>query len=213
MPRSLLPLWLKVSYTLWMAVWGVLYWIENGPQNFLWFCDLANWITLAGLWLESPLLLSASLVGVALGQVGWALDFFGRMAFGFHPIGGTEYMFDPATPLWLRALSLFHLWMLPLLIWLVSRTGYDRRGFVLQSAIALVVLPVSFWFGARAENLNWVWGPFGVEQTWMPAWLWLVCTVVLYPLVLFYPAHRAAQARLPAARPAPEPAAQPSPQR
>jgi hypothetical protein len=153
MPNSALPLWLKVSYTVWMATWGVLYWLENGPQNFLWFCDLANWITLAGLWAESPLLLSASLVGVALGQIGWALDFFGRMALGFHPIGGTEYMFDPATPLWLRALSLFHLWMLPLLIWLVRRTGYDRRGFVLQSALAVVgCRSRSGWAPARTTS-------------------------------------------------------------
>ena len=199
MSRAPLPLWLKVSYTIWMALWGAVYWAENGPQNFLWFCDLANWITLGGLWLGSPLLLSASLVGVALAQVGWAVDFFGRLALGFHPIGGTEYMFDPGEPLWLRALSLFHLWMLPLLIWLVRRTGYDRRGFTLQSAIALVVLPVSFWVGTRAENLNWVWGLFGVEQTWMPPGWWLLCTMVLYPLVLFYPAHLMAAKWLPRA--------------
>jgi hypothetical protein len=197
MPKSPLPLWLKVSYTIWIALWATLYWVENGPQNFLWLCDLANWVALAGLWLESPLLLSATLVGVALAQVGWALDFFGRLALGFHPIGGTEYMFDAAEPLWLRALSLFHLWMLPFLIWLVRRTGYHRRGWLLQSALAVVILPVCYWFGPRSENLNWVWGPFGVEQTWMaPGW-WLLCVMALYPLVLFYPAHLLLRSRLP----------------
>jgi hypothetical protein len=172
-----------------MAAWMPLYWHHHGPANLLWFCDLANLVTLAGIWLESPLLLSSQLVAVGVAQVGWAVDWLGRLLFGLHPIGGTEYMFEAADPLWLRALSLFHLWMLPLLAWLVARTGYDRRGFWLQCAIATAVLPLSLLCGTREENLNWVWAAFGVEQTWMPPWAWVACLVVLYPLVLFLPAH------------------------
>jgi hypothetical protein len=191
-----IPLGLKVIYTAWIAVWMPLYWLHHGPANLLWFCDLANLVVLVGLWRDSPLLLSSQLVAVGVPQLGWMVDYFGRLFFGGHPIGGTEYMFDPGEPLWLRSLSLFHLWMLPLLVWLVRRTGYDRRGVGLQVAISTVVVPLSMIVGTRKENLNWVWGPFGQEQTLVAPWLWVVCLLVLYPLVLFLPTHWVAAATL-----------------
>jgi hypothetical protein len=90
-------------------VWLPVYWYRYGGCNQLWLCDFANIATLAALWLESRVLLSAQLVGVAVPQVGWTIDWIGRLILGFHPIGGTEYMFDQSKPWWLRALSLFHL--------------------------------------------------------------------------------------------------------
>jgi hypothetical protein len=193
-----IPLAVKVGFTLWVVVWLPIYWQRYGPVNELWLCDFANLATLAAIWLESPLLLSSQLVAVAVPQVGWTLDWVGRLALGFHPIGGTEYMFDPAKPWWLRALSLFHLWMLPLLVWLVRRVGYDRRGVWLQAALMDgLLLPFSFFVASRAENVNWVWGPFGREQHWMPEALWFALLFALYPLVLFAPPHLVASRLLP----------------
>src|SRR6185436_7659075 len=141
---------------------------ENGPSNFLWICDFANFATLWALWSESPLVASSQLVGVLFIQLLWAFDYFGRLLTGTHPIGGTEYMFDLAKPEWLRALSLFHLWMVPFLVWVVRRIGYDRRGWKLQGAIALVLFPLGQQLGTKEQNLNWMWAPFGVEQTLLP---------------------------------------------
>ena len=196
-----IPLAVKLVYTAWMVVWLTVYWQQYGPSTLLWLCDFANLATLVAIWLESPLLLSSQLVAVAVPQLGWTIDWVGRLVLGFHPIGGTEYMFDAAKPWWLRALSFFHLWMLPLLVWLVRRTGYDRRGVWVQSALmGAVLLPLSWLVGAREENFNWVWGLFGKEQTWMPASAWFACLLVLYPLVLFLPAHWVAAKTLPARR-------------
>jgi hypothetical protein len=205
-----IPLAVKLVYTAWMAVWLTVYWQQYGPSTLLWLCDFANLATLVAIWLKSPLLLSSQLVAVAVPQLGWTIDWVGRLVLGFHPIGGTEYMFDVAKPWWLRALSFFHLWMLPLLVWLVRRTGYDRRGVWVQSALmGAVLLPLSWLVGAREENFNWVWGLFGKEQTWMPAGAWFACLLVLYPLVLFLPAHWIASKTLapPPARPAGPPEA------
>jgi len=196
-----IPLAAKLLFTVWVAVWLPVYWLHHGPANQLWLCDFANLVTLAGIWLESPLLLSSQLVAVTIPQIGWTLDWLGRIAFGFHPIGGTEYMFDQADPLWLRSFSLFHLWMLPLLVWLVRRVGYDRRGIYLQTALMWgALLPLSWLASPRAENVNWVWGPFNREQAWMPPAAWLACLFVLYPLVLFLPPHWTALRLLPAPR-------------
>jgi hypothetical protein len=136
------PLSVKVAFTLLMAAWVPLYWLHNGPANFLWLCDFANFVLLAALWRESALLASSQVAGIFVIQVVWAIDYFGRIFLGFHPVGGTEYMFDVAEPIWLRGLSLFHLWTVPLLLWLVRRVGFDARGWKLQTALALVLFPL-----------------------------------------------------------------------
>lgn len=187
--RPPIPLWLKILYTAWMLVWIPLYWQHNGPGNFLWFCDLANFIVGAALWAESSLLFSSQAVGVLLVQIVWVVDLFGRLLVGVHPIGGTEYMFDAAEPLGLRLLSLFHLTMPPLLLWALARLGYDRRAFKLQTALAWVALPLSFWLTPPADNINWVWGPFGNVQSLLPAPLYLAACLLLYPALLFFPTH------------------------
>ena len=53
-----IPLWLKLLWTAWVLAWAPVYWRQYGLQNFLFFCDLGNLFIAAGLWLESPLILS-----------------------------------------------------------------------------------------------------------------------------------------------------------
>ena len=78
-----IPTWLKVAYTLWMAVWVAAYWIDLGAANFLWLCDLANFVVAAALWLESPLLVASQALSVLLIQILWMVDCFTRLLFGF----------------------------------------------------------------------------------------------------------------------------------
>src|SRR6516225_10055611 len=57
------PLWLKVAYTAFMAVLVPVYLRNYKPSNFLYFCDVALIITLVGIWIESPFLVSMCAVG------------------------------------------------------------------------------------------------------------------------------------------------------
>ncbi len=193
------PLWLKLGMTLWLLVWIPIYWIAHGPQNFLWFCDLANFLLAAALWLESPLLFSSQAVAVLLIQVAWVVDVLSRLLFGFHVIGGTAYMFDDTRPLSLRLVSLFHIAILILLLWGLRHFGYDPRGLRLQVAIALVVLPASWLFGPEL-NLNWTWGGFGEAQETIHPLLWLAIATAGYVLILCLPSHWAFRKWAPAAR-------------
>lgn len=187
MDRPRIPLAAKVAYTLWMLVWVPLYWRANGWTNFLWICDFANFLLLAALWRENALLASSQLAGVLLIQAAWTLDFCSRLLSGRHLLGGTEYMFDPLQPLWLRGLSLFHVWTVPVLIWLVRRLGYDRRGWRLETACAALLIPAGQWLGTREQNLNWTWAPFGRPQTWLPPPAFAALLVVLMALLVFLP--------------------------
>jgi hypothetical protein len=190
-PPRRIPLWLKLGWTAWLAVWLPLYWRHYGPQNFLWFCDLANLAMGVALWLESPLLFSMQALSVLVVQVLYTVDLVGRAALGRHLLGGTEYMFDPAIPRAVRLASLFHVATPPLLLWALRRLGYDRRALPLQIAFGWAVLVLSFLAFGPERDLNWVWGPYERPQAQVSPWLWFAGCLAGFPLLLWWPTHLA----------------------
>jgi hypothetical protein len=130
-------------------------------------------------------------LAVTLPELAWSLDFFFQRISGRSGIGLSAYMFDPAIPLNLRALSLFHLGLPILLVWMVYRLGYDKRAFVAQTLLAAVVLPLSRLFSDPRQNINWVYG-FGEKQQDNAAGLWLVIVlIVIFPALIYLPTHLA----------------------
>jgi hypothetical protein len=187
--RRRLPLWLKVGWTAWVLVWIPNYWDWYGPQNFLWFCDIANLAIAAALWMESSLLFSWQAVSVLAFQLAWTVEVAWRAAFGVHLVGGTEYMWDAGIPLRVRMLSLFHAAMPPLLLWALRRLGYDRRALAAQTATAWVVLPICYFAFGPGANLNWVWGPFDKPQSAVAPFLYFVGCMAAHPLLVYAPTH------------------------
>ena len=66
--KPLLPLWLKLAYSAFVAVLVPSYWHAYGPTNFLYFCDVALLMTLVALWREDSLFASMPLVGILVVQ-------------------------------------------------------------------------------------------------------------------------------------------------
>jgi hypothetical protein len=194
-PGGRISWWLKVPYTLFLALLLPCYWVQYGPLNFLWFCDLALLVTLAALWLESPLLASMQAVAITLPQLLWVLDFFVRLLTGAHVVDLTEYMFNPQIPLFMRGLSLFHGWLPFLLLWLVWRLGYDRRALAAQTLFAWVTLLLCYLLvpeidNDHAGNVNKIFGPSDdAPQTWMPPLAWVALLMLAYPLLIYVPTH------------------------
>jgi hypothetical protein len=184
-----IPLWLKVLYTLFLCVLVPVYWRQYGPANFLWFSDIALIVTLAALWLESRFLAGTQAVAVTALELLWVVDFLVRLTAGVHVTGISRYMFKPEIPWLVRGLSLFHVWLPFLLLWLVWRLGYDRRAWLAQSALALVVLPLCYFFTDPSENVNWVFGPGEKPQGRMPPGLYLALLMAFFPLCVYLPTH------------------------
>jgi len=157
-----LPWWLKIGWTVWLLVWAPLYWRQYGPQNFLYFCDIGNILIGVGLWLESALIFSWVACGVLLFQTLFTMDLLGTLLTGHHMIGGTEYVFDPHLSLAVRLLSLFHLVTPPLLLWAISRLGYDPRGWKLQTGLTWIVMPINH-YSRPEQNVTWARGLFYQE--------------------------------------------------
>lgn len=152
----------------WLGVWIPAYWAFYGPVVFLNLCDIAVILTCVGLWRGSALLLSIQAVSSLVVDLAWILDLAWRGIAGRHLIGGTEYMWDPAYPVWLRALSLFHFALPVTLVWSLRRVGYDRRAPWVQIAVAAVVLAASRALGA-AENANFAFTDPIFGRSWGPA--------------------------------------------
>ena len=194
-----IPLWLKLAYTAFLSVMVPVYWRVYGPTNFLYFCDVAAFFTLAALWSEHALLASIAAVGIILPQLVWVLD-FGLQWFGLKITGLSGYMFDSNIPLFTRALSLFHGWLPFLLLYVVGRLGYDGRAFFAWVAIAWgLMLVCYFWMpppGAvlsnpkQPVNINYVFGfSEKAAQSWMPSWAWLIALMIGLSVLVWWPTH------------------------
>jgi hypothetical protein len=130
-------------------------------------------------------------------QVLWVTDFLAHTV-GISLTGMADYMFDANHSLFLRMLSLFHGWLPFLLIYLVWRTGYDRRAFWSWTGLAWTLLLICFFLmpapmpnaGLTPVNINYVWGMSDdAAQTWVPSYVWLAGQLVGLPLLAFAPTH------------------------
>jgi hypothetical protein len=183
-----IPLWLKLLWTAWVLVWAPVYWREYGLQNFLFVCDLGNFFITAGLWLESPLIFSWQATSLLLFQTLYTIDLVGTLLTGRHWIGGTEFMFDPHVPLWIRLLSLFHVVVPPLLMWAIWSLGYDRRGWKCQTLTAWIVVPINYFWRPQYD-VNWARGPFFHDQHVMPGLVYLMGYLIVVPAVVYFPTN------------------------
>jgi hypothetical protein len=187
-PEMRVPIWLKIAWTLWVLVWVPVYWRQYGLQNFLYLCDLGNFLIAIGLWLESPLIFSWQATGLLIFQTVYTIDLIGAVISGRHLIGGTEYMFDAHVPLFVRLLSLFHVVVPPLLLWGIWRLGYDRRGWKFQTVMTWIVVPINYFWRPQLD-VNWARGPFFREQQVVPGLLYLATYLIVVPLVIYWPTH------------------------
>jgi hypothetical protein len=183
------PIWLKILYTLFVVFLVPIYWRQYGPANFLWFSDIALLLMVPALWLENRLLISMMALSVLLLELVWNADFWVRLVTGKSLIALSAYMFDPKIPVFIRGLSLFHVALPILLVWLLCQLGYDRRAFFWQTLVALVVLPISYLVTNPRENINWVYGFGEKPQTFLPAPLFVLFLMIGFPLVIYLPMH------------------------
>jgi len=188
MSRGRVPNWIRWGGVVWLVIWAPSYWRTWGPVNFLHLCDIAVFLTCIGLWRSDSLLLSSQAVGSILADAMWCLDAGGRLFFGRHLFGGTEYLWDAHYSLFSRMLSLFHVFLPFLLLWLVWQAGYDRRGWKLQAGITAALLIVSRFINP-ALNLNYAFSDPLFHRAWGPAPVHLLA-ILLGIVVLFYlPTH------------------------
>jgi hypothetical protein len=187
--KRVIPLWLKIVYTVFVCILVPFYIVVHGWANFLWFSNVALLLTVATLWLENRLLPSMMALAVLIPEIGWSLDYISGLLIGDSPLGLAAYMFDNEIPLFVRGLSLYHLPLPLLLLWLVLRFGYQPAALCWQTLLAWVVLPLSYFASGPEGNVNWVYGFGGEAQEWMPQPVYLILLMIAFPILLYVPTH------------------------
>lgn len=181
---------MKIAHTAFVATLVPAYWMHWGPGNFLWFSDLALIGMVPALWWEQRRLAGMIALSIVLPEVPWNVGYFTRLVTRRELFGLSHYMFDKTKARWLRALSLFHIWLPALAVWSVARLGYDRRALVSQIIAGEAVLVASYALTRPEENVNWVYGPGERPQTRISRKLYLCVVMVVFPLCLWWPTHR-----------------------
>jgi hypothetical protein len=182
------PLWATVPFIALALVILPVYWIEYGPANFLWFSDIALFVVAYSMWTGNRLLISMMAVGVLPLELVWTVDIVTLGSL----FGLAAYMFDEQYPLWLRGLSLFHIPLLVILIWMLVRQGYDSRALWAQTLLAWTVLMLS-WLLTEPEgsagNVNWVHGLGPDAGELLPPVPYLLAYMALLPILVYLPTH------------------------
>lgn len=186
-----IPEWFKVAYSAFVLLVMAI-WLKNyGWKNYLWFSDIAFIGAVPAMWLESARLSSVLAVAVLLPELLWNLDYAVRLVLRRKLTGLTDYMFEPERPLVLRALSLFHVPLPLVLLWLLAAYGY-AASVALPGAIALaaIVLPWSRWVSDPDKNINWTYG-LGRPQQALPGPAYVAVLFAGFVLLVFVPTHLA----------------------
>lgn len=196
----MIELWLKLAFTAMAVVVLVAYWPRYGWRNYLWFSDVALILLVPAMWLESALLASTVAVGTVALELFWTVDFLYRLVFDRRPRGLTGYMFDSGRPLWLRALSLFHLPLAPVTLWMLHVLGYDTRALPAMLVLGAAILLACWAFTPPADNINWVHGVGGGPRTTRAALRSLLLVMAGFGLFVWWPSHLVLSLLFPAAR-------------
>jgi hypothetical protein len=87
----------------------------------------------------------------------------------------------------LRGLSLFHVPLPLVLLWMVAAYGYDAEvGLPGAIALAAVVLPWSRILSTPDKNINWTYG-LGAKRVHWPGWLWVPILFLGFVALVFVP--------------------------
>jgi hypothetical protein len=182
-----IPLWFKLAYTAFVLYVMAVWWKHYGWKNFLWFSDIAFIGAVPAMWLESAALASVLTVAVLIPELLWNVDYALRLALRRRITGLTDYMFERDRLLLLRGLSLFHVPLPLVLLWMIAAYGYDASvGLPGAVALGAVVLPWSRILSTPEKNINWTYG-FGAQRMRWPGWVFVPLLFVGFVLFVFIP--------------------------
>jgi hypothetical protein len=184
----------KIGYTVFVLLVVVIWWRHYSWRNFLWFSDIAFIGAVPALWLESAALASVLAVAVLLPEILWNVDFVARLLARRRITGLTDYMFEPERSRLLRGLSLFHVPLPLVLLWMVREYGYDARaGLTGALVLAAVVLPWSRAVSTPERNINWTYG-LGPRRSALSPAIYVALLYAAFVMLVFLPTHVLLQA-------------------
>ncbi len=182
-------IWLiAILQTAFVVVLVAVYWRQYGWKNFLWMSDIALLGSTVALWWPNRLLSSVEAVSVLVLEIVWGIDVLLRLMLGEKFAVLSKYMFQRDIPLWIRLLSLFHIWLPWLLLWQVMQQGYDPRALVVQAMVWWVVVTACYFITTPEENVNFAHGIGNLVKKLGPVG-YLILLLLFVPVCVYVPTH------------------------
>lgn len=190
--------WILAVFAAFFLTWLSSYFLQYPLTNFLWTCNIALTMTAVSVFVTRDSLgLSMALCLVVVPDVLWILDVLVRAITGTHLTGGTEYVFDASIPWLVRCVSFEHALLVPFLVYMLRRRGYDSRALIAVGILLPTVYYVTYYVSDPLLHTNWVWGLFASRQQWLPALIYPAIAATTFLLVFATPVHFAARRWLP----------------
>ena len=176
------------------ALTCILKFIQGQPVELAWLCHVTLLLAAVGLILNRPMLIHAALIAVLGPHSLWLLDLMGSWLLGHSPFGITAYL--TGEPWWVWLSTAHHFYLMPMLLWVVLRSGDRPRGAVwLASVIYLYLTVFSHAFLPATDNVNYAHGLFGAVEfglldhlNRLPDALYLLLLNLITTAVFFAPA-------------------------
>lgn len=184
-----LPLAARWLFTLWIVIWVTIILLNQGPQNFFWLCNIAQFIVLVAVWTHGRMLLSSQIGLVVMIGLVWTLDLLQALTTGGATATITAYMFSDGLSLTARLSSLYHVGLPLFCLWMARFTGLEARALLPQVGIVLLALIGSARFTEAERNINWVAAPFFIEDPPVPELVLIPMLAVATMLAIVLPGH------------------------
>ena len=138
-----------------LAIINSFFYLE--VASFLWLCYLSLILIGAGMIFRSSYLIVMQLNIVFIPLVFWNVDFFYQLFSKKSLYGITDYFFTGGLNSLGSFVSLQHIYILPLSVYIVYRLGVkDRRIWIASFIEVLIVFFASLFFSSASENANCV---------------------------------------------------------
>ncbi len=179
MVRNSIQRSIKLLYTFYLFLLIPGFWNFYGWVHFLWLSHFVLLLAYFATLFESKFLASMAAVGYIAYAIGWTLDYLYTL---ISPTPAfTQYMLNEQIPLVLRILSLFHILLIPFLLWIVFRLGYDRRAWPFQIGASSLLLWLT-WIVQPNENINLVYGYLAIGWKAVP---FLILLSLINAMIIF----------------------------
>ena len=147
---------LSLIALVWSSADAYLLVKDESLSQLLWFCNAVVFLLAFGLYFESAIVLTAVLVGALVVQLPWLLDFFIKLFFGHYLFGVTSYMFDYGLFNIRLYAELDHLMIIPFSIYGVKKLGLHKNGWIIGTAVAIIINGGAYVFSSYKDNINCV---------------------------------------------------------
>src|SRR5258708_254359 len=152
--KSLIYLGLLLSF-FWFADTFTKIFIYYQPLRTLWFSSAGLGITIIALFTKSSFLITSMISALSAIEGVWIIGFLSKLLFNKALPGVAEYAFRRGYPGWEFVITLYHLFLIPILLFAVFKTKrVHKLGWLGATVFTTIIAFATYFLADNKENIN-----------------------------------------------------------